>query len=488
MGRTNRVRVLFATTAAVAGLAAGYAVAGWTEGFVVLAIDALIVDLTPARVVNYMIEAVGESSHGFHLLGAVAASGTLYASAAAIGLVIARGSRSTAPGVGIGIALVVGPTLVLTGVVLPSIASGLAVGAIVTVGALDRPDGGSTPDGTRRSVVGAMAGTTAVSGLSLLLGSRRTRRSRRIDESFVDDGRTADLLAAADETGIESTAVAPPVSSIDAFYTVDITTAPPTVDATDWRLSIRGAVDRPRTLSFDGIRERERVDRFVALRCIGEGLNDDKLDTALWSGIPLDALLDEVGPFGEYVELHAADGYVATTELDAVRDGLLVYGMNGEILPREHGHPLRLVAPGTWGKLNTKWLTDVVVREAPSEGYWEERGWNSEAPITAVAKLWTIDRLDDGRIEVGGHAYAGTRGVDRVEVSTDGGATWTDADLADPLPGEDVTRQWRYRYEPEGTHEVVVRTIDGNGDRQPAEATDSFPNGPAGWVERRVEP
>jgi len=58
--------------------------------------------------------------------------------------------------------------------------------------------------------------------------------------------------------------------------------------------------------------------------------------------------------------------------------------------------------------------------------------------VNTVAKLWSESMLDNGHIEVAGHAYAGTRGVDAVEVSVDGGDTWRDAELSEPLPGEDV--------------------------------------------------
>jgi hypothetical protein len=108
--------------------------------------------------------------------------------------------------------------------------------------------------------------------------------------------------------------------------------------------------------------------------------------------------------------------------------------------------------------------------------------------VNTVAKLWTTNRLDDGRVEVAGPAYAGTRGIETVEVSTDSGDSWVEADLSAPLPGEDVWRQWVHRYEPAGPHEVVVRAWDGTGTRQPRTEADAFPSGPSGWVTRTVDP
>jgi DMSO/TMAO reductase YedYZ molybdopterin-dependent catalytic subunit len=175
--------------------------------------------------------------------------------------------------------------------------------------------------------------------------------------------------------------------------------------------------------------------------------------------------------------------------------------MNGEPLPRGHGHPVRALIPGHWGEINVKWLTEIEVLEQEMDGYWEQRGWHGTGPVNTVAKLHAVNHLDGGQRQVGGHAYAGTRGIERVEVSTDGGETWNDATLSNPLSGnvgeegptsdqtaEDAWRQWEYTYEADQPHEVVVRATDGEGTLQPEEESDAFPSGPTGWVSRRVEP
>jgi hypothetical protein len=144
--------------------------------------------------------------------------------------------------------------------------------------------------------------------------------------------------------------------------------------------------------------------------------------------------------------------------------------------------------PGHWGEINVKWLTEIEVLDEPATGYWEKRGWHGTGPVETVAKLHAVERLGDGRIRVGGHAYAGTRGIQRVEVSVDGGETWADATLSEPLPDPDTWRMWEHTYEADGAHEVVVRAYDGTGTRQSSERTGSFPSGPTGWVSRRIEP
>jgi DMSO/TMAO reductase YedYZ molybdopterin-dependent catalytic subunit len=147
-----------------------------------------------------------------------------------------------------------------------------------------------------------------------------------------------------------------------------------------------------------------------------------------------------------------------------------------------------VLVPGHWGETNVKWIQEIELLEEAEDGYWEERGWEGTGPVNTVAKLWDegITELDDGRVELSGHAYAGTRGIERVDVSTDGGSTWTEAELSEPLPDEDVWRQYRYEFEPDGTHEVVVRAVDGEGTMQEQEQSDPAPSGATGWVQRTV--
>jgi len=489
-----RRSAFFAAVATVAGLSGGFAAAGWTPSYLVLGVDALVVEYTPATIVNATIQRLGEAGHLLHVGLSVAIAVGLLGGLAFVGLVAAQrfrlprftGALAAAASTG-------GLSFLLTGAVVPAVVLAGSLGAVVALGevALSPPvlAPGET-DADRRRAVGVITGTVAYAGLSLAIGSRTTRRALEVHAAPLPGREEIDaMLARAAETDLEIDGVEPPVSPVGTFYTVDIDSAPPIVDPEEWSLSIHGAVEQELVLDYDQLRDQPVEHRFVALRCIGEDRNAHQMDTALWTGTPLAPLLERVDPDGEYVELHAADGYVATFSRSYLEHALVAYGMNGELLPRQHGHPARILMPGSWGKLNVKWVTDVVFREEPTEGYWEQRGWNSEAPITTVAKLWTdpVNELSDGRLEVGGHAYAGTRGIDRVEVSTDGGETWADAELTEPLPGRDVTRQWRYRYAAEDTHEVVVRAVDGTGERQTEERTDQFPNGAAGWVRRRVE-
>ncbi len=111
-------------------------------------------------------------------------------------------------------------------------------------------------------------------------------------------------------------------------------------------------------------------------------------------------------------------------------------------LTRQHGFPVRALLPNRWGKLNVKWLDEIEVVDQSESGYWEERGWNGMGTVNPVVKISTSNRLSDGRVQLGGHAYAGTDGIRAVLVSLDGGETWDTATLSDQLPDLGHWRHW----------------------------------------------
>jgi hypothetical protein len=274
------------------------------------------------------------------------------------------------------------------------------------------------------------------------------------------------------------------------FYQVDINAVDPTVDESSWTLSVTGAVENEVEIDYQELRSMESIDRFETLRCVGEGLNGNKLDNALWTGVPIMDIVERANPRSgcECVMLRAEDDYFEEFPIAAMEDGMLAYGMNGDVLPRAHGYPVRAMIPGHWGEINLKWVSEIEILDEEADGYWEQRGWHGTGPVNTVAKLYAVNDLDDGRKELGGHASAGTRGIQTVEVSTDGGQTWNGAELTEPLEGIDVWRQWRYRYDPPGgEHEVVVRATDGEGTLQTEEEASAFPSGPTGWVSETVQ-
>jgi DMSO/TMAO reductase YedYZ molybdopterin-dependent catalytic subunit len=471
----------------VAAVAGSYAAVGDAPAFVAAPIANATVTLAPGVLVTVAITVLGDLGHYLAYAGGIAATAVVLGVAAGAGRVVAAriGRPRLAPvavalAVGAVGAALVGATDSVLGATLGGALVSLVADLGVGVGSGPTADG---TDGRRRAILaGAVSlavGVLGVGGRSLFATEDATDRG-----PIPDDVRA--LLVEAESKSLDVDGLEPLVS--DDFYRVDIANVDPVVAREDWSLRVHGAVGSETTYTFDDVASMAQEHRFVTLRCVGEPLNGRKLDTALWTGVPLAALLDPVDLRGEYVMLRAADDFYEEFPVAALETGFLATGMNGRPLPRGHGAPARALIPGHWGEINVKWLTEIEILDEPATGYWEERGWHGTGPVNTVAKLWTTNRLDDGRVEVAGPAYAGTRGIETVEVSTDSGDSWVEADLSAPLPGEDVWRQWVHRYEPAGPHEVVVRAWDGTGTRQPRTEADAFPSGPSGWVTRTVDP
>ena len=479
--------LLLAVLAGISGVAGSYAVAGYTRQFIVAPIDAFVVRLTPGQLVAFVIENIGEEGHLLHIALSFGIATGLLAAIALLGVRVA--DRLTEPTLGIVLAggLTWGLTAAITG------DAPLAVGAAapvllftaLAVTSVTRSNDDLKHSPARRRVV---ASALAFVGVSVGVGRLTGEGSTEPTEAAIDD-EVADQMQQAEAQTLDISGDVPGlVSSIGEFYNVDIAEFDPELPSEDWSMTITGEVGEDVTVSYAELTDRPVERRHVTLRCVGESLNGEKLDNAVWTGTPLKPLLEEADPHGECgcAMLRAEDDYFVQFPVDALEDAFLAWEMNGRPLPQSHGHPVRVLVPGHWGETNVKWLSEIELLDEEMDGYWEQRGWHGTGPVNTVAKLWSTTTLDSGAIELAGHAYAGTRGIERVEVSTDGGSTWTDAELSEPLPGEDVWQQWRHEFEPDGSHEVVVRAVDGEGTLQPEERAESFPSGATGWVRQTV--
>jgi DMSO/TMAO reductase YedYZ molybdopterin-dependent catalytic subunit len=499
-----------ALAAGVAAVAGSYAVAGLTPAFVAAPVSDFVVASTPDAVITWSIQTLGSLGGQLGFLLALALTAGLFAVAAGAGTLLARRFAVLAGPVAAVVCVAVG--LALTGSAVSTLAAGAGAGLVIGLAELGlgpevESDSSGSASRARRRVLQAIAGAFAVGGAGAVLGSRKGGEVPEADGEV--SAGVESLLGEAEEKSLDVAGIEPLVS--EQFYQVDINSVDPTVDREEWTLSVTGAVEEEAEFDYEDLTASDAVEhRFVTLRCVGEGLNGKKMDTALWTGVPVTDLLDSAGiDAGDEccVMLRAADDYFEEFPLSALEDGFLAFEMNGEPLPRGHGHPVRALIPGHWGEINVKWLTGIEVLEAEAKGYWERRGWHGTGPVNTVAKLHAVNRLGDGEsggteMQVGGHAYAGTRGIETVEVSVDGGESWYEAALSDPLPGspgergsgdgqgtaEDAWRQWEYTYEADSPHEVVVRATDGDGDLQPKKESKPFPSGPTGWVSKRVEP
>ena len=523
--------VAIAVAAGVAGLLGSYAAVGFAPGFVVAPIESTLSRVMPGFLITFAITVLGDLGQQLNLLMAGTIVVVLYAQSVLVTISAGRAlDNRLVPLLG-GPAIVWAVTAVLTGQPITSLGAAVGAGVVVAVTDLSRSGerfvGQHDPKGRRRVVtaIGAALGASALgyaigrdsqsftggdsaaggSGGSESQGGSDNDRPRgdpaiygnvEVPEFDVDN-----QLAAAEERTFSFGEMDPLVS--EKFFNVSYSSVSPTPDAAEWSLTVTGEVEQQLSYDYADLREMDFEHRFISLRCVGESLNGHKMDNAVWSGVPIAPLIEDAQPNSECncVMLRAADDYYEEFPLEALETGMLALGMNGEPLPRSHGAPVRALIPGHWGEINVKWLTEIEFLEREQDGYWEKKGWHGTGPVNTVAKIHATDRTEDGLLQVGGHTYAGTRGIDTVEVSVDGGDTWTEAELTERLPGatgavadppefaQDAWRQWKYVYDPpDGTHDVVARATDGTGQRQPKDETGAYPSGPTGWVRKTIDP
>jgi sulfite oxidase len=304
-----------------------------------------------------------------------------------------------------------------------------------------------------------------------------------------------------------------PLTATDAFYVRDHGPVPE-IDPVAWRLRVHGIVERELDLSLETLREAFRERAVIAtLQCAGnrrEGLlairdipgeapwGPGATGTATWTGVALGDVLALAGPLGEGTHV-AFIGADVCAEADPVQpfagsipldkacrpEVVLAWGMNGEPLPPVHGAPLRVIVPGYIGARSVKWLERIEVRPTPWDGYYQHvvyrlvpedgsPGPGVGMPLGLVALNADVlspasgATVAAGPVEVRGYAFAGgERHVARVDVSLDGGARWSQAELLDDL-GRWAWRQWRTTVQlPPGEHEILVRAWDSSAATQP---------------------
>lgn len=270
------------------------------------------------------------------------------------------------------------------------------------------------------------------------------------------------------------------------FYRIDINTRPPEVDGANWVLEIGGLVDNPTSLTLDQIRARPSSSQYITLSCISNRVGGDLISTALWTGIRLKDLLDEVGlqPEATALYIEAVDGFSESVIMEDMLDErtLLVYEMNGQPLPQEHGFPLRIYIPNRYGMKQPKWIVRMKAVAEDVPGYWVERGWSRTAIMktTSVVDDGNVDTSAEGQAVMGGIAHAGERGISKVEVQVDDGL-WEQAGLRVPPLSPLTWVQWRWEGSVSaGDHIARVRAYDGSGELQILEESQPHPDGATG--------
>ncbi len=285
--------------------------------------------------------------------------------------------------------------------------------------------------------------------------------------------------------------LSPEVTSASDHYIVDINLVQPSVDASGWSLGVGGEVDEPMSFTFQSLQESfDVVEEYVTLSCVSNEVGGDLVGNSAWGGVRLKDVLEAAGVRSGAMDVvfRAADGYSDSIPLELALDPsvLLAVSQNGEPLQQGHGFPCRVRIPAIYGMKNVKWLEEIEVVPTDFQGYWQKRGWSDDAAVKTQSRIDVAG--DDGAASAGeetwvaGVAWAGDRKISKVEVSTDGGQSWAEAQLKQPL-SDFSWRQWAFRWIPEasGAVEVMCRATDGAGETQTPDPVPPHPDGASGY-------
>ena len=345
----------------------------------------------------------------------------------------------------------------------------------------------------RSAAAAAVASIILFYGLDLFFPSQQTPTSEVVTPPSELKGIFADPML--------TQFAASEVTMNERFYRVDVNVSPPAVNADSWKLALHGLVNNPLTLSYAELKAMDAAEQYNTLECVSNSVGGDLISNARWKGVRLKDLLEkaQVQSGAVYVVFTCADSYDVGIPIErALLDGtILAYEMNGVSLPQEHGYPLRAIVPGLYGMMNAKWLVDIEVVDNVHQGFWQRRGWTNDAKyqtgstIVIPGDSSVRDRfveLGPSNVQAGsktpiaGIAFAGDRGISKVEVSTDGGATWELASLKDPLSGYTWVF-WATEWNPpaQGDYRILVRATDKSGNVQTASLQNAFPSGATGY-------
>jgi sulfane dehydrogenase subunit SoxC len=261
-------------------------------------------------------------------------------------------------------------------------------------------------------------------------------------------------------------------------------------------------VKQPLEFTMDDLHRYPSVSRFYFLECSGNGLTDwlkpasttvqqthGLLSGALWTGVLASTLLEEAGidPRAKWALIEGADASAHTRSVPMEKmldDTMIVYAMNGEALRPENGYPVRALLPGWEGNISVKWLRRIKLGEQPwhfrsetarytdpmPDGKWRQFSMVMETKSVITNPSGGMRLKGAGFYEITGLAWSGSGKIRAVDISTDGGKTWREARLEEPIMDKCLTRfkaAWNWDGQPAV---LMSRAVDNNGYVQPTVA------------------
>jgi sulfite oxidase len=322
------------------------------------------------------------------------------------------------------------------------------------------------------------------------------------------------------------------LTPVPRFFVRNHMHEPSEINTTDlkaegWHLTVGGEVDKPFTLTLSELQKFEQHSVVNTLECAGNGRSLHRpqvpgiqwgkgaVGTARFSGPRLRDVLQQAGikSTGKHVMFRGLDEvpgkvppFIRSIPIEKALDSdtLIATHMNGSPLTKHHGFPARALVPGWIGAASCKWLTEIKVLDSEFIGNFMSPGYRlpnqpvkpgdtvkpeDTHPVTALSVKSVIagplngTTVKGNKIVVQGAAWAGEADVVKVEVSTDGGASWNIATL-----GHDQARYawriWSYNWKPKsGDYTILSRATDSQGRTQP----DAAVWNPSGYLYNAVD-
>jgi sulfane dehydrogenase subunit SoxC len=286
------------------------------------------------------------------------------------------------------------------------------------------------------------------------------------------------------------------------FFTI-VHDGVPEIDPKDHRLLIHGLVKRPLIFSYEALLRYPRTSRIAFIECGGNSaglFSPQPLQTdvqglhglvscAEWTGVKLSTLLDEAGidPKAKWFIAEGADAAHVMRSVPlakALDDAMIVFQQNGEPLMPGNGYPMRLLLPGYEGNMNIKYVRRIKLLPEAAFSYWESQIYTEPLPDGRAYQFYFVNEVksfvtqpspgrdlhEPGFYEISGLAYSGKGRISKVLVSTDGGKSWGEAALQEPVLSMAFTR-FRMPWQWNGGPAVLQsRAWDDDGNVQPTRA------------------
>src|SRR5258706_1220257 len=277
----------------------------------------------------------------------------------------------------------------------------------------------------------------------------------------------------------------------------------PDIDPRQHKLAIHGLVKRPLVFTLDALERYPMVSRFTFVECGGNSsplfspepiqANVQALhglsSCAEWTGVMLSTLLAETGvdPKAKWVVAEGADAPHLSRSVPLAKimdDAMVALYQNGERVMPGQGYPMRLVLPGWEGNMNVKWLRRLELTTLPNMSYYESRTYTLILPNGKAYRFYFVNEVKSfitrpsfgvemkgkGFYEISGIAYSGAGKITKVMVSADGGKSWGEAALQQPVMTKTFT-SFRSPWQWDGGPAVLLsRAWDDTGDAQPTRA------------------